>query len=110
MPAANTFERLFDTLLRRATAATLQGSLELNPGGLPYGFFHQPAGRLAPGYPLVLDTHLSAKRAEQAITYIRDGGYLSETLTKCARVARLGAGACMWAYMAWRSTCGWGLM
>ncbi|KAG2452521.1 hypothetical protein HYH02_002759 [Chlamydomonas schloesseri] len=65
---------------------TSQGSPELNPGGLPYGFFHQPAGRLAPGYPLVLDTHLSAKRAEQAITYIRDGGYLAETLTKTLRV------------------------
>lgn len=60
----------------------LQGSPELNPGGLPYGFFYQPAGRLPAGYPLVFDTHLSAKRAEQAITYIRDGGYLSETVTK----------------------------
>ncbi|KAG2445957.1 hypothetical protein HXX76_000560 [Chlamydomonas incerta] len=65
---------------------TSQGSPELNRGGLPYGFFHQPAGRLAAGYPLVLDKHLSAKRAEQAITYIRDGGYLSETLTKTLRV------------------------
>lgn len=60
-----------------------QGSVELNPAGVPYGFFHQPLGRRFPdGYPVLLDTRLSALRAEQALLFLRDGRYLSTTLTK----------------------------
>jgi hypothetical protein len=67
------------TVLLRALT---QGSLEINAAGSPYGFFHEPLESVPPGYPLLLDTRLSAKRAEEALTFIRDGGYLSATLTK----------------------------
>lgn len=59
-----------------------QGSPDLGPGGLPYGFFSEPLERFPAGYPVLLDTRLSAQRAEQALTYVRDGGFLSATLTK----------------------------
>ncbi len=51
--------------------------------GVPYGFFHHPLDRRFPdGYPVLLDTRLSALRAEQALLFLRDGRYLSPTLTK----------------------------
>jgi hypothetical protein len=62
-----------------------QGSRELNPGGTPYGFFHEPLERFPDGYPIILDTHLSAWRAEEAVTFMREGGYLSASLTKTLR-------------------------
>ncbi|KAG2422885.1 hypothetical protein HXX76_015713 [Chlamydomonas incerta] len=65
---------------------TSNGSVELNPAGVPYGFFHHPLGRHFPaGYPVLLDTRLSALRAEQALLFLRDGRYLSATLTKSVR-------------------------
>lgn len=70
-----------------ASAHPPQGSPELNPAGVPYGFFHLPLPgvprRLAAGYPLLLDVRLSAQRAAQALDYLSRGSYLSAALTKC---------------------------
>ncbi|GFR50777.1 hypothetical protein Agub_g13042 [Astrephomene gubernaculifera] len=64
---------------------TSTGSPELNAAGLPYGFYHEPLEQFPAGYPVLLDTRLSAQRAQQAITFVRDGGYLSSTFTKSLR-------------------------
>ena len=49
--------------------------------GAPFGFFHEPLPKLPPGYPLLLDVKLGARRAAQAIQFLRDGSYLSATMT-----------------------------
>ncbi len=44
------------------------------------------------GYPVVFDTHLTEKRAAQALSFIRDGGYLSATMTASLTVEVTSAG------------------
>ncbi|KAG2451066.1 hypothetical protein HYH02_004334 [Chlamydomonas schloesseri] len=90
-----------------ATLSVLQNSTELLPTGLPYGFFHQPLSGLPPGYPLLLDTQLSAQRAEQAITFIRDGGYLSATLTKSMRAQLVSCNPDAQVFGYWRLDMTW---
>ncbi|EFJ51847.1 hypothetical protein VOLCADRAFT_87436 [Volvox carteri f. nagariensis] len=85
-PVFSRVSSLYDATLRSSDWYNMtEGSPEINPLGLPYGFFHEPLESFSPGYPLLLDTRLSAKRAGQALTYLRDGGYLSATLTKSLR-------------------------
>ncbi|KXZ51178.1 hypothetical protein GPECTOR_13g665 [Gonium pectorale] len=62
-----------------------KGAPDLNSAGYPYGFFHEPLQRFPLGYPLLFDTRMSARRAEQALTYVRDGAYLSPSFTKSLR-------------------------
>ncbi|PNH01163.1 hypothetical protein TSOC_012961 [Tetrabaena socialis] len=85
-PTFNRFSTLYDSTIEPASYYNMtEGSPDLTPGGLPYGFHYEPLEQFEPGYPVMLDTRLSAKRAEQAITFVRDGAYLSSSLTKSLR-------------------------
>ena len=74
---------------------------------MPYGFFHYPLPGYLPGYPVVVDTAASAKRAAQLVQYLMDGGLLDNlvTLAMSAQV-RLGHGICS---RCWRTVIAWGV-
>ena len=55
---------------------------EMNSAGSPYGFFHHPVTGYEDGYPILIDPRISQKRAKQMLTYIREGKFLSATLSK----------------------------
>ncbi|PNH11248.1 hypothetical protein TSOC_001938, partial [Tetrabaena socialis] len=85
-PIFNRHSTLYESTIEPANYYNMtEGSPDLTPGGLPYGFYHEALEQFEPGYPVMFDTRLSAKRASQAITFVRDGGYLSATLTKSLR-------------------------
>ena len=55
---------------------------ELNPdNGMPYGFFHQPMEGLPDGYPVVVSSAISLRRALQTLQYIQYGGFLNREAT-----------------------------
>ncbi|KAG2499887.1 hypothetical protein HYH03_002176 [Edaphochlamys debaryana] len=84
------------------------GSREIGPGRMPYGFFHERLpSRFAAGYPLLLDTRLSTRRAEEAMTYLRDGSYLSATLTKSLRAVVVTHNPDAQVFGYWRLDCSW---
>ncbi|KAG2454830.1 hypothetical protein HYH02_000662 [Chlamydomonas schloesseri] len=85
------------------------GSAEVNLAGLPHGFFHEPmsAEGFSAGYPVLLDTRLSARRAEQALQFIRDGGYLSATLTRTLRASLITYNADAAVFGTWRLDLRW---
>lgn len=49
---------------------------------MPYGFFHIPLPGFLPGYPVVMENGLSARRTAEFLTYMLDGGYLNKVLSK----------------------------
>lgn len=55
---------------------------EMNSVGSPYGFFHHPVTGYEDGYPILIDPRISQKRAKQMLTFIREGKFLSATLSK----------------------------
>ena len=58
------------------------GSLEMDPiSGLPFGFFHQPMEGLSDGYPVLVSSAISEKRAVQTLQYIEYGGLLNREAT-----------------------------
>ncbi|KAG2491872.1 hypothetical protein HYH03_009825 [Edaphochlamys debaryana] len=85
-PAYNRHSPLYNETLDPASYYNMtQGSPEMNPVNVPFGFFHQPLEGFPDGYPVLMDTRLSAKRAAEAIQYVKDGGFLSASLTKSLR-------------------------
>ena len=55
---------------------------ELNPNnGMPYGFFHHPMEGLSDGYPVVVSSAISLRRALQTLQYIQYGGFLNSEAT-----------------------------
>ncbi len=75
----------------RCHVPVLQGSRELNLVDMPYGFFHEPLPRRPAGYPVLLDTWLSAKRAEEVGVHGGGGGHqcmrAAACIGVCAKVA-----------------------
>eukprot|EP00198_Chlamydomonas_reinhardtii_P013653 XP_001702990.1 predicted protein [Chlamydomonas reinhardtii] len=61
---------------------TSAGSSDINPNGVPFGFFHEEIAGRPDGYPLLLDIGMSEQRAREAFIFLRDGSYLSAQLTQ----------------------------
>jgi hypothetical protein len=58
------------------------GSTEMDPNsGLPYGFFHHPLEGLQDGYPVLVSSTISEKRALETLQYIQYGGLLNREAT-----------------------------
>jgi hypothetical protein len=58
------------------------GSAEIDPNsGLPFGFFHHPMEGLSDGYPVLVSSAISEKRALQTLQYIQHGGLLNSETT-----------------------------
>ena len=59
------------------------GSTEMDPNsGLPYGFFHHPMEGLPDGYPVLVSSTISEKRALETLQYIQYGGLLNREATE----------------------------
>lgn len=58
------------------------GSPDVNPHGIPYAFHHHPLRGYTGGYPVLLDPRMTAARAGQLVTLLRDGAYLSASQTE----------------------------
>ncbi|GFH16193.1 PKD_channel domain-containing protein [Haematococcus lacustris] len=54
----------------------------MSPQGSPFAFFHQPVPGMPAGYPLLVDTAISAKRAAQISSYLAEGGFLDRSFTE----------------------------
>ncbi|GFR51054.1 hypothetical protein Agub_g13376 [Astrephomene gubernaculifera] len=62
-----------------------QGSGDLNPHGVPYGFFQSAVplpGVPADAYPLLIDTALGEQRLQKILLALKDGAYLDSELTE----------------------------
>lgn len=55
---------------------------EVSSDGTPYGFEHQPMSGYTAGYPVLIDPRLAQARIRQALYFLRDGQYLSSSLSK----------------------------
>ena len=53
-----------------------------NNTGLPYGFFHFPMEGLQDGYPLVVSSGISEKRAHETLQFLEYGGLLNRDATE----------------------------
>jgi len=80
---------------------------ELNPFGVPYGFFHAPLAGFDDGYPVLVDVQLPTKRVKQTLTQLKDGAYLSSTLTKQLTAQLLSYNADLSVFGYWRATFRW---
>ncbi|GLI62029.1 hypothetical protein VaNZ11_004606, partial [Volvox africanus] len=54
---------------------------EVSPTGTPYGFSARPLLGRTPGFPVLLESGLSASRAAQMVRYLVDGNYLDHRQT-----------------------------
>ncbi|GIM03190.1 hypothetical protein Vretimale_7995 [Volvox reticuliferus] len=54
---------------------------EVSPTGTPYGFTARPLLGRTPGFPVLLESGLSASRAAQMVRYLADGNYLDHRQT-----------------------------
>ena len=48
---------------------------------MPYGFFHHPMEGLSDGYPVLVSSAISMRRALQTLQYIQYGGFLNGEAT-----------------------------
>lgn len=61
---------------------TSAGSPDVSPFGLPYAFQHEPLPGYPDGYPVWISNDLPAGRINDMLTYLSDGGYLSQQTEK----------------------------
>lgn len=49
---------------------------QVSATGAPYGFTARPLAGRSPGFPILLESGLSAHRAAEMVRYLADGNYL----------------------------------
>ncbi|GFH27228.1 PKD_channel domain-containing protein [Haematococcus lacustris] len=82
-PVFNPRSTLFNAALDVADwYNTSADSPDMSPQGSPFAFFHQPVPGMPVGYPLLVDTAISAKRAAQISSYLAEGGFLDRSFTE----------------------------
>lgn len=75
MPGSSLFDPTVDASLFYNTS---RGSPEVNPNGLPFGFFSSPLRGFPTGYAVFLDIAATEARALETLQFLGDGGFLDE--------------------------------
>lgn len=83
------------------------GSPDLNINGYPLGFFRHPLPGWQDGFTVLFDTNLPQKRLRQMLLYLRDGRYLSQTLTSQVTATMLAYNADGRSFGYWQRTLTW---
>ncbi|KAJ9522781.1 hypothetical protein QJQ45_019807, partial [Haematococcus lacustris] len=83
------------------------GSGELSSTQAPFAFFHHPLPGLEAGYPVLVDTGISAKRAAQVLSYVLDGNYVEKSLTHSVSVQLLSYNPAAAVFGCWRLRLDW---
>ncbi|KAJ9522297.1 hypothetical protein QJQ45_008126 [Haematococcus lacustris] len=83
------------------------GSGELSSTQAPFAFFHHPLPGLEAGYPVLVDTGISAKRAAQVLSYLLDGNYVETSLTHSVSVQLLSYNPAAAVFGCWRLRLDW---
>ncbi|KAJ9523171.1 hypothetical protein QJQ45_024097, partial [Haematococcus lacustris] len=83
------------------------GSGELSSTQAPFAFFHHPLPGLEAGYPVLVDTGISAKRAAQVLSYVLDGNYVEKSMTHSMSVQLLSYNPAAAVFGCWRLRLDW---
>ncbi|GLC46890.1 hypothetical protein PLESTM_001939000 [Pleodorina starrii] len=84
---------------------------DLSPLGVPFGFFPSPlplAGLGGGGYPVLLDTALTAGRLRRVLAALQGGGYLDAQLTESMAAQLVSYSADLRVLGYWRADFKWG--
>ncbi|GFH16450.1 PKD_channel domain-containing protein, partial [Haematococcus lacustris] len=83
------------------------GAGELSMTQVPYAFFHHPLPGLEAGYPVLVDTGISAKRSAQVLSYLLEGGYVDTGLTDSMGVQLVTYNPTAAVFGRWRLSLDW---
>ena len=82
-PVFNSLSSLYKPALSVSDWYNISSKDEVNQNtGLPFGFFHHPVQGYQDGYPLLISSYLSRKRAVDTLDMMRDAGYFDPSASQ----------------------------